>query len=106
MMAAGSTAFPLLTAMLMLPLLAGALICFFPGGAPRKIALAAVLLDLILALWVFGRFDPANVDFQLVERAVWVPTLNLNYMIGVDGVSVLFLPLTMLLFLGVLGRHQ
>jgi len=102
MMSAESTAFPLLTAMLLLPLSAGVLIWFSPGGAPRKIALAAVLLDLILALWVFGRFDPANVDFQLVERAVWVPTLNLNYMVGIDGVSVLFLPLTMLLFLGVI----
>ena len=46
------------------------------------------------------RFNPAEAGFQLVEETTWIPSLNVHYLIGVDGISVLFPPLTLLLFLG------
>jgi NADH-quinone oxidoreductase subunit M len=68
----------------------------------KRIALATALLDLCFALVVIYRFDPSQPGFQLVEQARWIPTLNIQYMVGVDGISLLFLPATILLFIGVI----
>jgi NADH-quinone oxidoreductase subunit M len=57
-------------------------------------------VTLALALAVLVRVDPGAAGFQMVERAPWIPTLGVQYALGVDGLSVLFLPLTALLFLG------
>ena len=51
------------------------------------------LLSAVLGL----NFDPGNGDFQLVERYTWIPTLNLDYSVGVDGLSLLMIWLTTLL---------
>ena len=42
---------------------------------------------------------PTNADFQMVERHVWIPSLNIEFLIGIDGISVLFLPMSALLTL-------
>lgn len=42
-------------------------------------------------------FDSEKSDFQLVEQYSWIPSINVEYFVGVDGISVLFLPLTALL---------
>jgi len=68
----------------------------------RWIALSTVLLDLFVALIVVTGFDPGDAGFQLIERHEWIPTLHAQYLVGVDGISVLFLPLTLLLFVGVI----
>ncbi|MDP1705178.1 MAG: NADH-quinone oxidoreductase subunit M [Sulfurimicrobium sp.] len=68
----------------------------------KRIALAAALVDLCIAIAVVVRFDPSESGFQLVEQANWIPTLNIQYLVGVDGISVLFLPATVLLFIGVI----
>lgn len=72
-----------------------------PGQA-RRIALGTALLDLALSIVVVVRFDPAQGGFQLVEQARWIPGLAVHYSVGVDGLSVLFLPATILLFIGVI----
>lgn len=94
--------FPLLS-LLLLTLPAGALLVWLvPNAAKaRWIALGFALLDLLLALLVVGHFDASDSGFQLVEQHLWIPTLNIRYQVGVDGISVLFLPLTVVLFLGV-----
>lgn len=63
----------------------------------RTLALVASLVELGLTLWVFGCFDAENGQFQLVEDLAWIPGLNVRYQLGVDGISVLFLPATALL---------
>jgi len=68
----------------------------------KRIALATVLLDLCIALAVIFRFDPSQSGFQLVEQARWIPSLNIQYLVGVDGISLLFLPASILLFIGVI----
>lgn len=96
--------FPLLSLMLITLPLGAVFIWLVPD--PRKarwIALITALVDLALALTVLGRFDSAEAGFQLLERGDWIPTLNVQYLVGVDGISVLFLPLTVLLFLGVIA---
>ena len=99
-----STSVPWLSLMLWsLPL--GALLIWLVPDArqARRIALLTALLDLSLAVVVVLQFDASEGGFQLVEHASWIPTLNIHYLLGVDGISVLFLPLTVALFLGVIA---
>jgi len=98
-----STGFPLLSALIFtLPLGAACLWLLPDEKQARQLALTVGLLDLILVLAVLMQFDSGQAGFQLVESAVWIPTLNVHYLLGVDGLSVLFLPLTGLLFIGVM----
>jgi len=94
---------PLLSLMIMtLPIGAG-LIWLVPD--PRKarwIALLTALADLAFTLAIVTGFDRSAGGFQFVEQLDWIPTLHIHYHIGVDGMSVLFLPLTVLLFIGVI----
>lgn len=96
------TEFPILSLMILtLPVMAVLIWLLNPGQA-RWVALSATMLELLLAILVVAGFDPGNPDFQFVERQQWMPTLNIQYLVGVDGISILFLPLTVLLFLGVI----
>lgn len=94
---------PLLSLLLLTPVAAAALIWLWPRErAARVLALAAAALELALAAAVVAAFDAADPGFQQVERSEWIPTLNVQFLVGVDGISVLFLPLTALLFAGVI----
>ncbi|MCW8918273.1 MAG: NADH-quinone oxidoreductase subunit M [Gammaproteobacteria bacterium] len=80
--------------------LAALLIWAADAAWARWVALWAVLLELLLAGTLLLGFDNTLGGFQFVERAQWIPTLHIHYLLGVDGISLLFLPLTLLLFLG------
>ncbi|MEN8169906.1 MAG: NADH-quinone oxidoreductase subunit M [Pseudomonadota bacterium] len=94
-------AFPYISLMILSLPLAAVLIWLLDASRARWVALCAALFDLLLALGLLSAFDSSVGGFQFVETASWIPTLNINYQMGVDGLSVLFLPLTTLLFLGV-----
>lgn len=94
---------PLLSLLFLTFPLGAALVWLLPRPAwAKRIALATVLLNLGITLAVIARFDASLPGFQLVEQAAWIPTLNIQYMVGVDGISLLFLPATILLFIGVI----
>ena len=95
--------FPLLSLLIITLPIGGALIWLWPNAAhARWIALATAIADLILSLTVLFRFDTSLSGFQMVERAEWIPSINAQYQVGIDGLSVLFLPLTVILFIGVI----
>lgn len=60
-------------------------------------ALLVSLLALGLAGFVFAAFDPSQTGFQLVERLAWIPSLNIVYVKGIDGISIWFVMLSALL---------
>jgi NADH-quinone oxidoreductase subunit M len=92
---------PLIRLQLLAPLLGIAFIWLVKDASKaRWFALIAAFATLIIGLVILTNFDAANNTFQFVEHASWIPTLNVSYHVGVDGISVLFLPLTGLLFLG------
>lgn len=93
-----------LISLLFLTLPAGAFLAWLwpnPQRA-RQIALGTATVDLFIACLIVFRFDPTTLGFQQVEQAEWIPSLGVQYLVGVDGLSVLFLPLTVLLFMGVI----
>ena len=93
---------PLLSLVVWLPAAGALLLWLLPARRARGLAAAAMLATLLLSTAALLAYDPAGVRFQLVERAPWITSLNVHYLLAVDGLSVLFLPATALLFLGAL----
>src|SRR5262245_24866473 len=89
----------LLTLMTFIPLLGAVIVTVLPSralGAIRATAAVATGLPLLLTVDLLRRFDP-NAGIQLVERTPWIPAYNINYSIGVDGISVTMVVLTALI---------
>ncbi len=60
----------------------------------RWVALAVTVADFALAVPLILYFDASTYHMQFVEKYSWIPSLNINYYMGVDGISVLFVFLT------------
>jgi NADH-quinone oxidoreductase subunit M len=91
---------PLLTLSWALPLV-GAILLMFVGNADgrrsatiRWIALAISLAAFAVTLGIWLQFDAASADFQMVERAQWIPAFGIDYFVGIDGISLLLVVLT------------
>ena len=91
---------PLLSLLLFLPLLGIAAIWLLPARATRYVVAFSMLVTLALGTAALVAYAPAGARFQLLERMSWIASLNIHYLVGVDGISVLFLPATALLFIG------
>lgn len=91
---------PLLSLLIFLPLAGAVSLWLLPARACRHAVAVNMLLTLSTALAVLISFQPTGERFQLIERAPWISSLNIQYLVAVDGISVLFLPATALLFLG------
>lgn len=88
---------PVLSLLTFLPLLGGAMLLGVEHKTlPRRLALVVSLAALALTLAIAGRFDAASPDLQFVERHAWIPTLNVEYFVGVDGLGLVLLLLTAL----------
>lgn len=93
------SAFPWLSAIIFAPWLGGlVLACWRRGSVPaiRAVALVFSLSTLVLTLLLLaaGRFDPAVPTMQLEVERAWIPTLNVRYHVGLDGMSLLLVLLT------------
>jgi NADH-quinone oxidoreductase subunit M len=60
----------------------------------RWIALWTSLVTFAVSVEVWAAFDPSRADFQLVEKADWLPDFNIAYRMGVDGISLFFVLLS------------
>ena len=94
---------PILSLLIVLPLVGAAFILFIRGEAEvvaanvRGVALWTSGIEFLLSLFLWFGFDADNAGFQFVERGEWMPGFNVAYHVGVDGISVLFVLLTTLL---------
>ncbi|MBU0781859.1 MAG: NADH-quinone oxidoreductase subunit M [Alphaproteobacteria bacterium] len=82
-----------------IPLIGAAILALFLRGndaaAQRNakwVAMFATSATFLISLFILFQFDPADTGFQMVEEHSWL--LGLNYKMGVDGISVLFVMLT------------
>jgi NADH-quinone oxidoreductase subunit M len=64
------------------------------AGAVRGAALFGALLSLLATIPVVLGFQPGTPEMQHVEKVQWVERFNIHYHLGVDGLSVWFVPLT------------
>jgi NADH-quinone oxidoreductase subunit M len=90
--------FPLLSLLLALPLIGAIALWFVEDEEFIKVgALVVSGLELVLAVGLLLGFVPDSAAMQFSERAQWIPSLGINYHLGVDGISILFVGLTALL---------
>jgi NADH-quinone oxidoreductase subunit M len=90
---------PLLTFLTLIPLLGGvaALLASSRPNLARRIAFSASLLALAVALFLWVAFDTGCAGCQFVELLPWVPSLGIDYHLGLDGLSLLMVLLSALL---------
>ena len=85
----------LLSLAIWLPILSGLLV--LATGSDEKAPLARILAlvgaaaSFVITLPLFTQFDRTSGGYQFTELHPWIPALNLNYALGVDGISVLFI---------------
>lgn len=92
--------YPHLTFTTFLPLLGAALILLVGRERlARWIALATTLATLAISIPLYWSFDKTSSDLQFVESVEWIPTWNISYRMGVDGISLPFIFLAVVLSL-------
>jgi len=90
--------FPILSSLILLPTV-GALFIFFVRTSSEKyqsskyVALFISLANFLLSLYLWYIFDKSTIEFQFVENRDWLSGF-INYKVGVDGISILFILLT------------
>lgn len=90
--------YPILTVTVFLPVIGALLILFIRNaGAVRWTSLLVTVGALIAAFPLLGAFDKTTHLMQFAERHEWIPAWGINYFVGIDGISVLFIFLTLLL---------
>ncbi|HTM71198.1 MAG TPA: NADH-quinone oxidoreductase subunit M [Luteimonas sp.] len=93
------TQLPLLSLLVWLPIVGGAL-CLALGDtraqAARWTALVFALATLLVNIPLFTAFDFGNAGMQFVEMHAWIPAYDIQYNLGADGISVALIGLTTL----------
>jgi NADH-quinone oxidoreductase subunit M len=87
--------FPLLSLAIWVPIVAGVVVLATGSDrnarAARLIALVGAVLGFLVTLPLYSGFDPAANGFQFMELAPWIETFNINYHLGIDGISLLLI---------------
>ncbi len=92
--------FPILSLITYLPLVGALVIFFWANASPnttRQIALWASVGSFVASLVMLAGFDSNESGMQMTEHMSWLPSVGINYDMGVDGISVLLVVLTTLL---------
>ncbi|MGO8976100.1 MAG: NADH-quinone oxidoreductase subunit M [Steroidobacteraceae bacterium] len=87
----------LISVLIALPIVGGAAVLGFGNdraAAARWASLLVAALTLLLSIPLYASFNGAVATMQFVERAAWIPTLNSQYYVGVDGISMPLILLT------------
>lgn len=90
---------PILSTVTFLPLIGALFILFINDNSEaakrniKNVALFTSLFVFILSLIIWGEFNRSSPDFQMVERVAWLGS-GIEYHMGVDGISVLFVVLS------------
>lgn len=88
------SSYPLLSLAIWIPIIAGLLVLMIGAdrNAPlaRMLALAAAVVGFVVTIPLWTGFDVANGGMQFVELKPWIGRFNVNYHLGVDGISMLF----------------
>jgi NADH-quinone oxidoreductase subunit M len=90
----------LLTIMGLLPLIGAGLIALLPVTNAKLVKQSALLVSLLVAalgITMTIGFDRDATGFQYVERYSWIPSLGISYQLGVDGISLILILLSVLL---------
>ncbi|WP_323016827.1 NADH-quinone oxidoreductase subunit M [Castellaniella sp.] len=93
-----SSTLPWLTLSIFVPIMFGLLVLLVgrddnPGPA-RVLSLVGSIVGLLVTIPLYTGFNAKTADMQFVENTPWIEAFNLNYHLGIDGISVWFVLLT------------
>ena len=94
--------FPILSSLILLPTI-GTLFILITRSSDKSnyrsakyVALFTSFANFIISIYLWYIFDPNFIDFQFVENRTWLKGF-INYKVGIDGISILFIILTTLI---------
>lgn len=92
---------PWLTIIGAVPLVGAAILMLLPKGSTalaKKLALVISIIPLILTIIMALMFDPdSTAEFQFVESKPWISSFGISYQLGVDGISLVLIALSVIL---------
>lgn len=98
---AAAASFPILTVLVLLPVVGALATAVTSKRSPdnvRLVALAFSVATAALSVWLFFAFDSGEAGFQFVTKHSWIEQWGISWHLGVDGISLLLVVLTGLLF--------
>ncbi len=106
-----SFGFPILSIILYVPLAGALFLIFFVSKEKanfiRWFSNIVAFLDMLISLYLIPHFKTATLSMQFVERTKWIPSLGIQYFLGIDGISLLLVLLTTLLgFIAILSSWE
>jgi NADH-quinone oxidoreductase subunit M len=87
----------LITALIVVPLAGTLVVTIAPAKLAREVALAFNFISAILVFFLWQNFDTGATGLQLIERHTWIPAIGAEYLVGIDGLSLLLALLTTLI---------
>jgi NADH-quinone oxidoreductase subunit M len=88
----------MITMLILIPLAGALAVGLARRTDARAFALMFNALSLLLALLLWNDYDPMHRGLQMVERHSWIPAIGAEYLVGIDGLSLLLVLLTSLIF--------
>ncbi len=93
--AAEQIGFPILSVLIFFPIVSAVIATLVARDRlARQLLLSVAVVELVLAMILAVSFTPGTAAIQFAERTPWIATAGVGYHVGVDGISVLFVPLT------------
>ena len=95
-----SLGFPILSTLIFLPVAGAALLLLINRSKEdlvKWVSLGISIITFLVSLLLFTNFDKTTHLMQFTERHAWIPVWNINYSLGLDGISVLFVLLSTLI---------
>lgn len=87
----------ILSTLILIPLLGAAFLFVIPENNLnfiRNFTLTNTLVSFFLSIFLWINFDKSTTKFQFVEHFLWIPESNLNFYLGIDGISLFLILLT------------
>ncbi len=88
----------ILSVLIWLPILCGISLLFFADdnkpNIARSFTLVTILVSMLLTIPMLLQFDASREGMQFVEHATWFPSLGIHYALGIDGLSLLMILLS------------
>jgi len=93
----GPIAFPILTALILVPVAGSLLVALTPKSRPefpKMIALLSSVGTLAMSIWLLSSFETGEAGFQFVSKHTWIEQWGISWHLGVDGISLFLVVLT------------
>ena len=94
--------FPILSSLILLPLVGSLFVLFIKDNASKNyqnskyVALFVSFANFLISIYLWYLFDNSTSEFQFIENKQWLKGF-VNYKVGIDGISILFILLTTLI---------